>query len=201
MVELGHDRCGDRLRHLLQGRLEVRGGRQRQAEAERYAVDAHIPGFAGFAGASGLRVLEIGVGAGTDFVQWLRFGAEAVGVDAQGRLLDGGLRSQIAKFEIDELAFRSLLERTGDRARIGHGDPAFSSALKYYGAELNKRRYELMASAAGSDGLEWEGKRSRDGALARSWLRSKGNSIEGGTSEVQLNIVAKRILGLPGAST
>jgi len=55
--------------------------RQRQAEAERYAVDEHIPGFAGFAGASGLHVLEIGVGAGTDFVQWLRFGAEAVGVD------------------------------------------------------------------------------------------------------------------------
>ncbi len=128
-----------------------------------------------------------------------RFAADTVGLDAQGRLLDAGLRSQIATFEIDELAFRSLLERTGDRARIGQGDPAFSSALKYCGAELNKRRYELMVSAAGSDGLEWEGERSRDGALARSWLRSKGNSIEGGTSEVQLNIVAKRILGLPGA--
>jgi len=55
--------------------------RQRQAEAERYAVDEHIPGFAGFAGAAGLRVLEIGVGASTDFVQWLRCGAQAVGVD------------------------------------------------------------------------------------------------------------------------
>jgi acyl-CoA dehydrogenase len=128
-----------------------------------------------------------------------RFAADAAGVDAQGRLRDGGLRSQIAKFEIDELAFRCLLERTGDRARRGEGDPAFSSALKYYGAELNKRRYELMVSAAGSDALEWESTRSRDGALARTWLRSKGNSIEGGTSEVQLNIVAKRILGLPGA--
>jgi len=128
-----------------------------------------------------------------------RFAADTAGVDAQGRLRDGGLRSQIARFEIDELAFRCLLERTGDRARRGEGDPAFSSALKYYGAELNKRRYELMVSAAGSDALEWESTRSRDGALARTWLRSKGNSIEGGTSEVQLNIVAKRILGLPGA--
>lgn len=61
--------------------------RQRQAEAERYAVDAHIPGFAGFAGAQGLRVLEIGVGAGTDFVQWLRCGARAVGVDLSPRSL------------------------------------------------------------------------------------------------------------------
>jgi acyl-CoA dehydrogenase len=54
-------------------------------------------------------------------------------------------------------------------------------------------------AAAGSDGLEWEGERSRDGKAARDWLRTKANSIEGGTSEVQLNIVAKRILDLPGA--
>jgi acyl-CoA dehydrogenase len=73
-----------------------------------------------------------------------------------------------------------------------------SSALKYYGAELNKRRWELMISAAGADGLEWEGARSREGTVARTWLRSKGNSIEGGTSEIQLNVVAKRILGLSG---
>ncbi len=128
-----------------------------------------------------------------------RFAADAMGLDEDGRLADGGLRSDIARFEIDELAFRCLMERTGDRARRGEGDPAFSSALKYYGAELNKRRYELMMSAAGSDGLEWEGERSRDGALARTWLRTKANSIEGGTSEVQLNIIAKRLLGLPGA--
>ena len=71
--------------------------------------------------------------------------------------------------------------------------------LKYYGAELNKRRQELIMSALGSGALEWEGAASKDGAAARDWLRSKANSIEGGTSEVQLNVVAKRILGLPGA--
>ncbi len=128
-----------------------------------------------------------------------RFAAAKVGTDAAGCLADSMLRADVARFEIDELAFRSLLERTGELARKGQGDPAFSSALKYYGAELNKRRYELMMSAAGSDALEWEGERSSDGALARAWLRTKANSIEGGTSEVQLNIVAKRLLGLPGA--
>jgi acyl-CoA dehydrogenase len=50
----------------------------------------------------------------------------------------------------------------------------------------------------GSDALVWEGEDSRDGQLPKSWLRTKGNSIEGGTSEIQLNIVAKHILGLPG---
>ena len=74
--------------------------------------------------------------------------------------------------------------------------PAFSSALKYYGAELNKRRHELLMAAGGSDALEWESERSNNGFAARTWLRTKGNSIEGGTSEVNLNVVAKRVLGL-----
>lgn len=55
--------------------------RQARAEAERYAVDAHIPGFARFSEAAGLEVLEIGVGAGTDFIQWIRHGARPTGVD------------------------------------------------------------------------------------------------------------------------
>ncbi|MBX3619648.1 MAG: acyl-CoA dehydrogenase family protein [Rhizobacter sp.] len=124
---------------------------------------------------------------------------EHVGPDAAGRVADPVLRAQIAQFEVDEAAFRLTLERAMDMARAGQGNPAFSSVLKYYGAELNKRRHELMMQAAGSDALEWEGPRSRDGALARAWLRTKGNSIEGGTSEVQLNVIAKRILNLPGA--
>ena len=84
------------------------------------------------------------------------------------------------------------------RPAAGEAHPAVSSGLKYYGAELNKRRWELMVAAGGADALEWEGARSQEGTAARTWLRTKGNSIEGGTSEVQLNVVAKRMLGLPG---
>jgi acyl-CoA dehydrogenase len=125
--------------------------------------------------------------------------AASVGTDAQGRLSELVLRAQIAQFEVDEAAFRMTLERAGDMAKAGQGNPAFSSALKYYGAELNKRRHELLMQVGGSDALEWDSDRSQHGAAARTWLRSKGNSIEGGTSEVQLNVVAKRILNLPGA--
>jgi alkylation response protein AidB-like acyl-CoA dehydrogenase len=124
--------------------------------------------------------------------------AESVGVE-NGMLADTVLRGQIASYEIDALAFRLTMERVGDMAKTGKAHPAISSLLKYYGTELNKRRMELAMSAGGSDALEWEGERSRDGFTARAWLRSKANSIEGGTSEVQLNIIAKRILGLPGA--
>ncbi|HBZ04913.1 MAG TPA: acyl-CoA dehydrogenase [Massilia sp.] len=128
-----------------------------------------------------------------------QFAARSVGLDEQGRLDDPVLRADVARFEVDEAAFRLLLERSGDLARQGKVHPAFSSVLKHYGAELNKRRYELLMAAGGAEALEWEGERSREGELARLWLRSKANSIEGGTAEVQLNVIAKRILGLPGA--
>ena len=49
-------------------------------------------------------------------------------------------------------------------------------------------------AAGGSDALEWDSEASHGGAAARTWLRTKANSIEGGTSEVQLNVIAKRIL-------
>ena len=72
--------------------------------------------------------------------------------------------------------------------------------MKYAGTELNKRRHELVMAAGGSDALEWDSERLATAARsARDWLRTKANSIEGGTSEIQLNIIAKRILDLPGA--
>jgi alkylation response protein AidB-like acyl-CoA dehydrogenase len=124
--------------------------------------------------------------------------ARSLGLEDE-ELGDPMLRGRIAEFDVDAIAFRLALERAGDLAKARQGHPAGSSMLKYYGAELNKRRFELLMAAGGSDALEWEGDRSDDGDLARSWLRTKANSIEGGTSEVQLNIVAKRILELPGA--
>jgi len=123
----------------------------------------------------------------------------AIGLDASGRLDDPMLRAQIAEFEADEAAFRLMMERAGDLGRAGQAHPALPSMLKYYGAELNKRRWELMMALGGHDALEWESERSRQGEAARTWLRTKANSIEGGTSEIQLGIIAKRILQLPGA--
>ena len=123
----------------------------------------------------------------------------SIGMDDEGRLEDGMLRARIAEMEIDAAAFRLAMERAGDQVKVGQAHPAIASMLKYYGSELNKRRHELLMAAGGSDALEWEGERSRGGKSARDWLRTKANSIEGGTSEVQLNIIAKHLLQLPGA--
>ncbi|MDO9076421.1 MAG: acyl-CoA dehydrogenase family protein [Brevundimonas sp.] len=123
----------------------------------------------------------------------------SIGVDDEGRLDEPMLRARIAEMEVDAAAFRLAMERAGDQVKAGQAHPAIASMLKYYGSELNKRRHELLMAAGGSDALEWESERSRGGKAAREWLRTKANSIEGGTSEVQLNIIAKHLLQLPGA--
>lgn len=117
-----------------------------------------------------------------------------------GRLADDpALRTDVARFDIDAMAFRAMSERFIDELKAGLAHPALPSMMKYAGTELNKARHELVMAAGGSDSLEWESDRSRKGKAAREWLRTKANSIEGGTSEIQLGIIAKRILDLPGA--
>lgn len=122
---------------------------------------------------------------------------EAVGADRDGRLDDPMLRADVARLEIDAMAFRALVEQTRAKAEAGEGVGARSAMLKYYGTELNKRRYNLMMDAMGGLGLEWDSERTGGGRYAREWLRSKGNSIEGGTSEIMLGIIASAVLELP----
>ena len=63
---------------------------------------------------------------------------------------------------------------------------------------MNQERTELIVEALGMEGLGWDGDGYGEQELKapRSMLRAKGNSIEGGTSEINLNVVAKRVLGL-----
>ena len=122
---------------------------------------------------------------------------DALGTD-NGILSDTMLRADIARFEIDERCLALSIERARDEVKAGVSLGAAASMFKYYGTELNKRRFELLMSIEGQEALDWGGGSNQDGFLPKSWLRTKGNSIEGGTSEIQLNIVAKHLLGLPG---
>jgi alkylation response protein AidB-like acyl-CoA dehydrogenase len=119
--------------------------------------------------------------------------------ESDGRLSDAGLRNDVAAMEMDSQAFGLTVQRTKDAARAGHQPGSESSMFKVYGTELNQRRYELITRILGPDALGWEGPGFDDWDLnaTREWLRSRGNTIEGGTSEVQLNIISKHVLGLP----
>jgi alkylation response protein AidB-like acyl-CoA dehydrogenase len=114
-----------------------------------------------------------------------------------GRLADPILRAEIARAAIDSYASEATRLRYLAEAAVGSEIGARSALLKYDGTELNKRRHELMMSLAGADGLYFDGNRGPGQEVAQGWLRSKGNSIEGGTSEIMLDIVAKRVLELP----
>ncbi|GMN03103.1 acyl-CoA dehydrogenase family protein [Erythrobacter sp. MTPC3] len=116
-----------------------------------------------------------------------------------GDEIDPVLRSELAMFDVDALAYTAMGEKFLDEAKAGKAHPAQPNMMKYAGTELNKRRHELMMSAGGSRSLEWESEETGGGKPSRGWLRTKANSIEGGTSEVMLNVISKRILELPGA--
>lgn len=126
-----------------------------------------------------------------------KIAAKAIGTQ-NGRLSDPLLRADLAQLEINEAAFALSMERARDEVRAGVSLGAASSMFKYYGTELNMRHHQLLMAVNGHQALEWSGPGSREGHQPKAWLRSRGYSIEGGTSEIQLNIVAKHILGLPG---
>jgi alkylation response protein AidB-like acyl-CoA dehydrogenase len=124
--------------------------------------------------------------------------AEYLG-EQNDRIADPHFRSEIAQSEMDTAAFRYAAQRMSDQAKAGHQPGAESSMFKILGTENNMRRSELEVRIAGPQGIGWEGPGFEQEELdrTRAWLRTRGNSIEGGTSEVQLNIIAKHVLGLP----
>ena len=119
--------------------------------------------------------------------------------DVDGRIADDGIRAKVARHKMDDRAFQLTLGRSIEEAKSGRSDGNLNSMFKYYGTEQNKRKYELLLETMGTQAVGWDGDAFSDRELntTRQWLRSKANSIEGGTSEVQLNVIAKRVLGLP----
>ena len=115
------------------------------------------------------------------------------------KLGDPALRERITQNRMNHQAFGLTRRRTMAESEAG-GTPTFLTSLfKYYGSEMGKERLELQLQAMGTQALGWEGSTFNhlERSLTRTWLRSKANSIAGGSSEVQLNIIAKRVLELP----
>lgn len=121
-----------------------------------------------------------------------------VGTDGEGRIADGDLRGRIADHKMYSKAFNLTVQRQTEQAKAGQQVGHTASILKYGAAKMNQDRHELLIEALGSEALGWEGEGFDKSAMraTRGWLRSKGNSIEGGTSEINLNVIAKRVLGL-----
>jgi acyl-CoA dehydrogenase len=123
-----------------------------------------------------------------------------LGTQDDGKLADAALREEIAQADLDQLGFQLTMRRSNEEAKTS-GPSAASSMFKMYMSEMGKRRSELMMRVMGYQSLGWEGEHFSQEELGttRGWLRGKGSSIEGGTTEIQKNVIAKRVLGLPTA--
>jgi alkylation response protein AidB-like acyl-CoA dehydrogenase len=122
----------------------------------------------------------------------------AVGVDAEGRIADPELRARIAKFEMEWRAFLLTTVRVAQESKATGGVSEISSILKTVGTRLVQERAELMIEIGGLQALGWEGDGFSADELAnvRAWLGGKASTIYGGSTEIQNNVIAKRILGM-----
>jgi alkylation response protein AidB-like acyl-CoA dehydrogenase len=121
-----------------------------------------------------------------------------VGVDAEGRLADADLRARITRHLMDRRALAMTIERVA-RADAAGGPSATTSILKNAASVVNQESAELMVEVMGAQGLGWQGAGFDEAELdtVREWLGGKASTIYAGSYEIQNNIIAKRILGLP----
>ncbi|MYD96705.1 MAG: acyl-CoA dehydrogenase [Gammaproteobacteria bacterium] len=119
--------------------------------------------------------------------------------EADGRIADPAIRDAVTAQRIGDDAYQLTIRRSFEEATSSAAPSFLSSMFKLYGTEQNMRRNDLMMDILGTQGLGWSGDgfSGAERGTTRGWLRSKANSIEGGTSEIQRNIIAKRVLGLP----
>lgn len=116
----------------------------------------------------------------------------------EGAIPDPLLRDEIARLGMLEEAFHLTLARIQQSAESGTPGPE-GSITKIVGTELKQMRFEIGMKVADIQGLGWEGPGFDEDDLqyTRDWLRSRAATIEGGSSEIQKNIISKRVLGLP----
>lgn len=124
---------------------------------------------------------------------------QRVGVDGEGRLADSDLRSRIAQQMVDERAFQLTTRRTGEPGLSPQIRGAVASILKNAGSDVRQKRAELALEVLGQQGLGWSGDAFSEEEIAtfRAFLFGKSGSIAAGSFEIQYNIIAKRVLGLP----
>jgi alkylation response protein AidB-like acyl-CoA dehydrogenase len=140
-----------------------------------------------------------GIGGAQKSRKLEEYAVDYLGRDEQGQIAQADIRAQVLRHRMNDRAFSLTTKRSVQESATGKAPGAVSSMFKYYGTEQNKGKFEILLSIMGTQSMGWEGD-TFDGdelTTTRAWLRSKANSIEGGTSEVQLNILAKRVLGLP----
>lgn len=137
-------------------------------------------------------------GENTRVPQLVSLAKQYLGED-NGRIANSELRTDIIRHLVNTRAFKLTTKRAFDEARAGASSGDTTSMFKFYGSENVQEKHELMLEIMGTNALAWDGEDFSDTELEtlRTWLGAKAATIYGGSSEIQLNIIAKRVLGLP----
>ena len=125
-----------------------------------------------------------------------------IGVDARGRVDDADIRSRLTAQMMRAHAYKLTLKRINDADNAGVNANVAVSVVKNLGASIEQEKTELSVEILGNRGLGWSGDGYSEEELraTRAWLYSKVFSIYGGSREIQNNITAKQVLGLPGSN-
>jgi alkylation response protein AidB-like acyl-CoA dehydrogenase len=115
-----------------------------------------------------------------------------------GRIADAAVRDTVLRYNIQRAAFQLTTQRVNEETRSGTPAEA-TSIFKLVGARLQQNGADLIRQLMGTRGLAAGGDEFTAHELdaTREWLASKATTIYGGSDEIQANIIAKRVLGLP----
>jgi alkylation response protein AidB-like acyl-CoA dehydrogenase len=116
-----------------------------------------------------------------------------------GRIANDAIRSRVVRHNMNTHAFRLTQRRTVEESRDARTPGPATSIFKMYGTELQQDRSSLLVEIRGVRGLGWEGRAFDKEEIegTRNWLGERAASIYSGSNEIQRNIIAKRVLGLP----
>lgn len=125
--------------------------------------------------------------------------AQYIGMNAAGRIVDATIRDSLVQFNMNQRSFALSQKRAREENTSGKTIGDTTSIFKLYGATLGRDTADFRVALMGTQGYGWEGEGFSEEELGatRNWLSSRAHTIYGGTNEVQMNIIAKRVLGLP----
>ncbi|MGB1341371.1 MAG: acyl-CoA dehydrogenase family protein [Pseudomonadales bacterium] len=129
---------------------------------------------------------------------YAEIGKQYLGED-QGRVSDFEAREKITKQVMLEKSMQLTVQRVSAESQSGKAPGATTSIFKLVGSTIAKEGSALKSELRGMAGVGWDGEGFEPEELeaTRGWLRDRAVTIYGGTNEVQMNIIAKRVLGLP----
>ena len=145
------------------------------------------------------QALKRGGAANRDLGPSLEKEAKKFGGEADGRIADPALRNEVLTHNMNDRVFRLTQKRTVEEATDGRTPGPATSIFKMYGTELQQEKSQLFVRMRGTQGLGWSGDTfsQREREDTRTWLANRAASIYSGSNEIQRNIIAKRVLGLP----